>query len=93
MVRLQIEVPAELKLNFKEQASQYGMDITNALRFVMQQFSSGAIVPVIQTGISRVVSPQKAAEYDEITKAIKSGDEQLAGPFDSAEELMSALDK
>lgn len=90
--RVQIEVPTELKSSFKERAKVYGMDLSNAMRFVMQQFSVGAIVPAIHANEDKYVSPKKVAEYDEIAKSLKSGNTELTGPFDSSSELMNSLD-
>jgi antitoxin component of RelBE/YafQ-DinJ toxin-antitoxin module len=90
--RVQIEVPTELKSSFKERAKVYGMDLSNAMRFVMQQFSIGAIVPTIQTNEDIYVSKNKATEYEEIAKSIRSGNTDLVGPFSSSSELMASLD-
>lgn len=94
MTRLQVNVPIKVKEEFEEIASEYGMDLSNAVRYMMIQFNLGEFRPSIASDPKPEKLSKEAAErYDKIVNNILSGKEEVIGPFDNAEDLMKSLNE
>lgn len=94
ITRLQVNVPVKVKEEFEEIASEYGMDLSNAIRYMMIQFNLGEFRPSVSSNSGPTRLSKEAAErYDKMVEDILSGKEEAVGPFDDTEDMMKTLNE
>ena len=91
MTRLQVNVPLEVKEEFEEIASEYGMDLSNAVRYMMIQFNMGEFRPSVASNPKPEKLSRKAeARYDKMVEEAKMG-KNVSKAFDNVDEMLDYL--